>query len=336
MLSGPLGPIAIVADQPRACAEEQEVVGVGMDVPTTRVVRELTHCVMTQERPALEDDQRLITRPVGSRRDDAHVLEMVERGQVMRRVRGHGGIEPEQVQPRGFRGGHTGVIGLGSQPLRVSVPGQVGQLPEEIVGAVPVTARAVGQVHHAAGAGPGGPGQGQVEGVASRVPPPVVLEEIRPQQRPGQLHELEQVLDPVLPVANALVAGAIGPKGGHRMSAGFEGQADPAGRVVHLVEQGEPGGGQARGIDPEVILEIRSAPPDRAHGCRLVHRRGPLDERLVDGPAGRVVEVMVAPVIDQRQTIELMTRRQVHSVDSPQAPGRVAARGEHQRRVPSR
>ena len=99
MLSGPLGPIAIVADQPRACAEEHEVVGVGMDVPATRVVRELTHGVMTQERPALEDDQRLIIRPVGSRRDDAHVLEMVERGQILRRVRGHGGIEPEQVQP---------------------------------------------------------------------------------------------------------------------------------------------------------------------------------------------------------------------------------------------
>ena len=42
MLSGPLGPIAVVADQPRACAEEHEVVGVGMDVPATRVVRELT------------------------------------------------------------------------------------------------------------------------------------------------------------------------------------------------------------------------------------------------------------------------------------------------------
>src|SRR5208337_4172272 len=54
----------------------------------------------------------------------------------------------------------------------------------------------------------------------------------------------------------------------------------------------------------------------------------PLDQRPADGLPGFGVQVAVAPVVDEPQPVELMTRRQVHTVDPPQTPRLVVAGGQ--------
>ena len=67
-------------------------------------------------------------------------------------------------------------------------------------------------------------------------------------------------------------------------------------------------------------------PPGRARRRGPVHGRRPLDQRSADGLPGFGVQVAVAPVVDEPQPVELMTRRQVH--DPPQTPRLVVAGGQ--------
>lgn len=69
-------------------------------------------------------------------------------------------------------------------------------------------------------------------------------------------------------------------------------------------------------------------PPGRARRRGPVHGRRPLDQRPADGLPGFGVQVAVAPVVDEPQPVELMTRRQVHTVDPPQTPRLVVAGGQ--------
>ena len=57
------------------------MIGVRMHVAAAGVVTEFRRPV-TDERAALEDDQRFVTRPIGAGRDDAHVGEMAKRRQI--------------------------------------------------------------------------------------------------------------------------------------------------------------------------------------------------------------------------------------------------------------
>ena len=78
VLPGPFGLISVIAHEPLTIAEDDEMVGIGMNVPASRIVREPFGGLMAEERPALEDNQGLGSRPTGSRRDDSHVSKVVE------------------------------------------------------------------------------------------------------------------------------------------------------------------------------------------------------------------------------------------------------------------
>ena len=72
--------ITVVAQKPLATAEQHEMVGIGMDVTAARIVRETVHGLVAEEWPALEDQERFVSRPSRARSDDPHVLEVVQRG----------------------------------------------------------------------------------------------------------------------------------------------------------------------------------------------------------------------------------------------------------------
>ena len=57
--TGRLGLVSVIADQPLPYAEDDEVVGVGMDVPAPWIVGKPFGRLMAEERPALEDDKGL-------------------------------------------------------------------------------------------------------------------------------------------------------------------------------------------------------------------------------------------------------------------------------------
>jgi hypothetical protein len=57
--TGRLGLVFVIADQPLPCAEDDEVIGVGMDLPAPWIVREPFGRVLAEERPAFEDDKGL-------------------------------------------------------------------------------------------------------------------------------------------------------------------------------------------------------------------------------------------------------------------------------------
>ena len=141
----------------------------------------------------------------------------------------------------------------------------------------------------------------------------------------GQIHELEHVLDAVLPVADPLVAGAVRPQRRHGPPELVQRQADPALRLVHLVEQSQSGNGHARDVDPQMVLHVRTVPPRLPPGRRLEHGRGPFDQRFTNPPFCRPIQVLIAPVIDQSQTKKLVTGCQIHTVDALQAPSLVVA-----------
>ena len=57
VLARPLGPVAVIANQPLALAEDHEVPGIGVDVPAAGVIGKRLHRLMADEGTALEDDQ---------------------------------------------------------------------------------------------------------------------------------------------------------------------------------------------------------------------------------------------------------------------------------------
>ena len=129
---------------------------------------------------------------------------------------------------------------------------------------------------------PGVSRQREVLGVQGRVAPPGAIVEVHVEVGLGQVHELEHVLDAVLPVPHALVAGPVRPERRHGPPELLQRQADPARGVIHLVEQGQPDDGHARDVDPQVVLQVRAVPPGLAAGRRLEHRRGAFDQRLAN------------------------------------------------------
>ena len=67
VLPSPLRMIPVVPDQPLPAAEEREVIGVRMNMPAAGVVGKFVHPLVADERSALENHERLISRPVGPR-----------------------------------------------------------------------------------------------------------------------------------------------------------------------------------------------------------------------------------------------------------------------------
>ena len=240
----------------------------------------------------------------------------------------HRRLVPDQVQPLGVRGLDFRRVDLIGQPLGVAVVVRGRQMPQDVVRAVPVIAGAVGEVHRAVVPGPARAGQGQVQRVSGGVLPPGGVVEIHVQQVLGEIHELEHVLGPVFPVADALVAGAVGAQDVHGCPELLDGHADPEQGVVRFVEHRQTGGAEAADAHPQVILHVQVVPPEPALGRHLEHGGAARDEGAADSIARGLVQVVIAPVVDQGQAEELMTGRQVGVVPAADAPLRIAARGQ--------
>ena len=213
--------------------------------------------------------------------------------------------------------------------MRVAV--LASQTAQQVVRAVPVPARAVGDVDDAARARPRGARQAEIQRIAGRAPPPVVLVQVHAQKLAGHVHELEQILDAVFPVADALVAGAVGAQRIDGPPELVQGEADPQLGVFHLVEHGQPGNRQSAGVDPQMVLQVRPPPPRLARGGGFEHGRAAADDRLADRAASGLVQIGIAPVVDDPQTEQLVPGGQVHAVDPAQSPGLVAARSQRPR-----
>ena len=141
---------------------------------------------------------------------------------------------------------HVGRVGFLGQPLGLRIAVLARQSAQQVVGAVPVPARTVGDIDDRIRSRPRLARQAEVERIAGRVPPPVVLVQIHAQTLAGHVHELEQVFDAVLPIADAFVAGPVVAQGVRRPAELVQRKADPQLGVFHFVEYGQPGHGQVR------------------------------------------------------------------------------------------
>ena len=74
----------------------------------------------------------------------------------------HGGVIPDEVEPAGAGGVNVCLIDLPGGPLSVWVTVLPGKGPQDVLGPVPIAARAVGDVHDTVAPGPGIAGQGEV------------------------------------------------------------------------------------------------------------------------------------------------------------------------------
>ena len=93
-------------------------------------------------------------------------------------------------------------------------------------------------------------------------------------------------------------------------------------------KRAKPAAAQAADVDPEMILHVGAVPVGIAGGRRLEHGRGTLDEGLPDMLPTGLVEVAIAPVVNDRQAEKLMPRRQIHAIVTAVAPGGVVAGGQ--------
>src|ERR1035437_2384100 len=78
--------IAIIPDQPFALAENDKVIGVGMNMAIARIGLELLlDRIMATRRAAFEHNQRFIAGPIGSGRNDAQIGEVLESREIIGR-----------------------------------------------------------------------------------------------------------------------------------------------------------------------------------------------------------------------------------------------------------